>query len=156
MKEIDKNKTNSDVILFTLGYEGLKPEEFIKRLKEKNIEVLIDVREIAWSRKKGFSKSQLENIVNQYGIKYIHMKKLGNPSVIRKKIKEKGGFDFFVNEYQNYIRTQTEELKNLQKMINKFVCCLMCFEKNVNMCHRKILTSEIEKLSNNKIKVLHL
>lgn len=43
--------------LLTIGYEGRKIDEFIERLKEFNISRLIDVREIPFSRKPGFSKT---------------------------------------------------------------------------------------------------
>lgn len=143
-------------ILFTLGYEGLRLEEFINRLKEKGIEVLIDVREIPLSRKRGFSKSQLDTIVNQNGIKYIHMKKLGSPSIIRHKVKEDGNYKEFFKAYINYIKTQIEELKNLERLVEKSTCCLMCYEKDIENCHRKVIASEIKKINNNGLKVVNL
>lgn len=152
---IGKRK-NGNGILYTLGYEGLRPEDFVNRLKENDIKVLVDVREISWSRKIGFSKSQLENIVSQHGIKYIHMQKLGSPSAIRKRFKQDADYERFFNEYRDYLDTQIQELKVLQKIVEDTACCLMCFEKDANLCHRKIVASEINKLNNNNFKVTHL
>ena len=45
--------------LATIGYEGSAIEDFIATLKLANIEILLDVREIPLSRKKGFSKNAL-------------------------------------------------------------------------------------------------
>lgn len=142
--------------LFTIGYEGLKKEDFAERLKENNVKILIDVREIPWSRKIGFSKSQLETTLDKYRIKYFHMKKLGSPSTIRKKVKEDADYRYFFNEYKNYLQTQIVELKTLQKMIKDTICCLMCYEKDVEMCHRKIIVEEISRINNNGLKIIHL
>ena len=42
--------------LYTLGYEKRTLREFIAILTEAEIEILVDVRETAWSHKPGFSK----------------------------------------------------------------------------------------------------
>lgn len=149
-------KSNNEEILFTVGYEGLTSENFAERLKENNVKVLVDVREIPWSRKIGFSKSQLEDILNKYRIKYLHMQKLGSPSIIRKKVKENADYEYFFNKYKNHLKTQSEELKTLQKMIKHTVCCLMCYERDVEVCHRKIIVEEISRMNNNGLKIIHL
>ena len=43
--------------LHTIGYEKRTIEEFLELLRESEIDVLIDVRETAWSHKPGFSKT---------------------------------------------------------------------------------------------------
>jgi len=156
LRYILKKRSNSNTFLFTLGYEGLKTDDLISHLKQKNVEILVDVREIPWSRKRGFSKSQLEAILQKHGIRYVHMKKLGSPSAIRKRVKEESNYDYFFNAYKNYVATQIDELKNLQRMTEKAVCCLMCYERNVEMCHRKIIASEVKRIDNNGLKVVHL
>lgn len=150
-KDITENK-----VIFTIGYESLKTEDFIARLKENDIEILVDVREIPWSRKRDFSKSQLENLIGQYDIKYIHIQKFGSPSVLRKKVREDNNYKQFFIEYKNYLKTQIDELRKFHEILEKSVCCLMCFEKNVEICHRKIIVSEIKKLHNNGLKIIHL
>lgn len=157
LKYITRKKTlNDNLPLFTLGYEGIKLQEFISYLKEKRIKILIDVRKNPWSRKKGFSKSQLEKNLSQYSIKYIHMKRLGSPSVIRKKVKEDSDYNYFFSEYRKYIKTQSDELQTLLKTIEKSICCLMCYEKDVEFCHRKVIASEVKKIDNNGLEVVHI
>ena len=41
--------------LFTIGYEGTDFPDFLETLKEVKADVLLDVREIPISRRKGFS-----------------------------------------------------------------------------------------------------
>lgn len=152
----EKRKNTRKEFLFTLGYEGLIPEEFLNRLRKNNINILVDVREVPRSRKKGFSNAQLENMLCLHGIKYVHIQKLGSPSSIRKKIKENANYDYFFDKYRKYLKTQIEELKTLQKMIESSTCCLMCFEKDFKICHRKIIAGEMERFNGNRLKVVHL
>lgn len=56
--------------IYTIGYEGYAIEQFIKKLKDSNVQQLIDVREIALSRKNGFSKSILGEELKKAGIRY--------------------------------------------------------------------------------------
>ena len=46
--------------LVGLGYEGLDSEGFCKLVKANGIDVVCDVRKNAISRKKGFSKKDLQ------------------------------------------------------------------------------------------------
>ena len=46
-------------MVFTIGYEGTDIERFIATLKIVDVKVLADVRAVALSRKKGFSKNAL-------------------------------------------------------------------------------------------------
>ena len=55
LKMLDQN--SSQVELLTIGYEGVKIEEFLDTLLEAEVTVLLDIRELPLSRKKGFSKN---------------------------------------------------------------------------------------------------
>ena len=69
--------------LWTIGYEKVGIPEFIATLKAAKIKTLIDVREIANSRRAGFSKKSLAASLDAAGIAYIHMKPLGTPKAGR-------------------------------------------------------------------------
>ncbi len=47
-------------IVYTIGYEGTDIDRFVSTLKAVGVEVVADVRAIALSRKKGFSKTALK------------------------------------------------------------------------------------------------
>jgi hypothetical protein len=47
--------------IYTIGYEGTDIERFVQTLKIVGVEQLVDVRAVALSRKKGFSKNGLRN-----------------------------------------------------------------------------------------------
>ena len=59
--------------LFTFGYEGLPIEAFIQRLRDARVELIVDVRELPLSRKKGFSKTALREHLAAAGIGYTHI-----------------------------------------------------------------------------------
>src|SRR5436305_12155841 len=69
--------------LFTIGYEGKTPDEFLAQLAAAGIELLIDVRAVAASRRPGFSKTALSNSVRERGIDYLHLRPLGTPAAGR-------------------------------------------------------------------------
>ena len=58
--------------LATIGYENATLPEVIARLKAAGVEVLIDVRAVAASRRAGFSKTLLSNGLAEAGIEYVH------------------------------------------------------------------------------------
>ena len=69
--------------LWTIGYENVGVPDFVAALKKAKIKLLIDVREVANSRRAGFSKKSLAASLDEAGIAYIHMKPLGTPKAGR-------------------------------------------------------------------------
>ena len=66
-------------MLATIGYEGARPDDFVGTLQLADIEMVIDIRDRAQSRRPGFSKSALRENLEQNGISYLHLKELGDP-----------------------------------------------------------------------------
>jgi len=90
--------------LFTIGYEGLSPRAFLNRLKDNKVDVVIDVREVAHSRKPGFSKSYLIMLLKRAGIWYVHFGSLGSSAPARKKYKADGDFAAFARSYAKVLK----------------------------------------------------
>jgi uncharacterized protein (DUF488 family) len=65
--------------LATVGYERDTQPAVIERLKAAGVELVIDVRAVASSRKAGFSKTLLSSTLNSEGIGYLHLRELGTP-----------------------------------------------------------------------------
>lgn len=63
--------------LYTVGYEGLNIEQFLLMLDKYDIEKIIDIRECPISRKAGFSKNALKNVLAANGFDYTHLAALG-------------------------------------------------------------------------------
>ncbi len=66
--------------LFTIGYEQAKPDAVLGELKRAKVKLLVDTRAVAASRRPGFSKRQLAASLDEKGIAYLHLQKLGTPA----------------------------------------------------------------------------
>ena len=69
--------------IYTVGYEGLTLEEFLQRLQRAWVQIVVDVRDVALSRKRGFSKTALAAALRDAGMEYLHIRSLGCPKPIR-------------------------------------------------------------------------
>ena len=58
---------------------GSTQAEVIARLRTAGVELLVDVRAIAASRRAGFSKTLLAASLEEAGIAYLHLRDLGTP-----------------------------------------------------------------------------
>ena len=66
--------------LFTIGYEQAKPAAVLGELERAKIKLVVDTRAVAASRRPGFSKRQLAASLDEAGIAYLHLQKLGTPA----------------------------------------------------------------------------
>lgn len=147
----------TSISVFTIGYEERTIKEFVERLKRNNITVLIDVREIPASRKPGFSKSRLSEILRNNDINYIHMKDLGSPKPLRKKLQQNNDYKSFFLEYRTYIDSKTEIVEELYKaVVSRETSCLMCMERLPEYCHRKIVAEKIREIDGNGLVIIDI
>ena len=132
--------------VFTIGYQGLRSEDFILLLKENSIEQLLDVREIALSRKKGFSKRALMSVLEENGIMYKHMPSLGSPREIRRILKENWDYEAFFREYERHLsgKDVREEMIDLAGLSEARRTAIMCFEKDWKTCHRRVIADHLK------------
>ena len=127
------------IVVYTIGYEGMDIDEFIRTLEINKIEQILDVREIPISRKVGFSKSKLESRLSADGIRYIHMKELGSPKEIREKLHATHDYKEFFDSYRYYIGSNFSYIQDAWERVLEYRTCLMCFEKKPEECHRSVL-----------------
>jgi len=151
---IKRKLVKVDTLIYSIGYEAMEIDKFIEKLKRNKINLLIDVREKAISRKKGFSKAALESVLTEAGIQYVHMKQLGSPSEDRKKLHENDNWEEFTRKYRQYMEGNMTSLVELCNKVKGKVSCLMCFEREYSKCHRSLLTSKIKEISG--IEAVHL
>jgi len=133
--------------IFTIGYEKSNIDDFVSRLADAEIEVLVDVRELPLSRKRGFSKNGLHAAVREMGIDYLHVKALGDPKPGREAARA-GNHHLFVEIFTQHMesedaRTALTELADTAK--GKRVC-LTCFERHHEGCHRKIVAERLSAI----------
>ena len=91
--------------LFTIGYEKALPAAVLGELKRAKIDLLVDTRAVAASRRPGFSKRQLAASLDEAGIAYLHLQKLGTPAEGRQAARS-GDFDTLWRIYDKHIKTR--------------------------------------------------
>lgn len=133
--------------LFTIGYQGRTLAQMIQTLHENGITLLCDVRKNAVSRKPGFSKTVLQSALEAAGIKYVHLPELGTNPADRPPAGDKSYLTtvFFI-KYKMQLRAEPgkrEALEHIKVLTYRNRVALMCYERNVEECHRKIIYREI-------------
>lgn len=133
--------------IYTIGYEGYTIEKFIKKLKDSNIQQLIDVREIALSRKNGFSKNILASELRKNGIIYKHLPELGSPKDIRHQLHQSWEYEKFFEEYKKHIHDQDvmQNISIMEGLAKRRKTTMMCFERDFKKCHRSIIAEELKR-----------
>ncbi len=155
---INSKPARSESALFSIGYEGKTVEHFTNQLIKENVRVLCDIRKNALSMKYGFSKNQLKLIIENVGIKYIHIPELGIDSVKRQNLNSKKDYEKLFKDYEmKTIPERTKELEELHKIfISDKRIALMCFEADHISCHRSRTIQALERLNKKPIKVQQL
>jgi uncharacterized protein (DUF488 family) len=134
--------------LFTIGYEGADPERFLGALKDAGVEVLADVRAVALSRKRGFSKNALKNSLEEQGIGYRHYIELGTPKPGRDAARAGDAATMRRIYCDEVLVTEParEAFDNLAELAKSRPVCLLCFERDPAHCHRRILAERLAGL----------
>jgi len=139
--------------LFTIGYQQAKPDAVLGELKRAKIDLLVDIRAVAASRRPGFSKRQLAASLDEAGIAYIHLQKLGTPAQGRQAARA-GDFEALWRIYDKHIKTPEAQaaLGELLALIKSGKrVCLLCYERDPNECHRSRIAALVKKRTRVKI-----
>ena len=139
--------------LFTIGYQQAKPDAVLGELKRAKIALLVDIRAVAASRRPGFSKRQLAASLDQAGIAYIHLQKLGTPAQGRQAARA-GDFEALWRIYDKHIKTPEAQaaLGELLALIKSGKrVCLLCYERDPNECHRSRIAALVKKRTRVKV-----
>lgn len=129
--------------VFTIGYEARNAPELISDLAAAGVEVLVDVRELPLSRRRGFSKTALRAAVEHAGISYVHDRAVGNPKEYRDAWKagdSAAGAAGYISHINNGSRARVDALAEL---VAEGGVCLMCVEHEPGDCHRSLLVDAL-------------
>ena len=129
--------------LATIGYQGATPESFLRALAGARVELLVDVRAVASSRRPGFSKTKLAANVAQAGIDYLHLRALGTPADGRAAARAGRHAEmrkiFLAHMSEDEAQDALEDLAQIVRSGRRV--CLLCFEADPAHCHRNIVAS---------------
>ena len=142
--------------IYTIGYQATTVSAFLAALRKARVELLVDIRAVASSRRAGFSKSALAANLAGAGIDYLHLRGLGTPAAGRTAARA-GRFKDMERIYRAHLATRAaqEEFAELLELVRSGRrVCLLCFEHDPAHCHRSIVAEEIAKRV--KVSVRHL
>lgn len=145
------------MVLYTIGYEGLDQRQFMAHLAHYGVDIVVDVRKLPVSRKKGFSKTPLKEMLNEVNIEYLNLQDLGAPREIREELYHSGNYKRFFKDYLKNISDKQDLLEAIHVLIGQGKkVSLLCFERNPQQCHRKVVAEQIKKLDGNGLEVRHI
>ena len=132
--------------IWTIGYENVGQADFVAALKDAKIKTLVDVREIANSRRAGFSKKSLAAALDEAGIAYIHMKPLGTPKAGREAAR-KGDSKTMRRIFEaKMVEPESQmALAETAELAGKGATCIMCLEHDWRECHRTIVAEHLTR-----------
>jgi uncharacterized protein (DUF488 family) len=142
--------------VFTIGYEQATSAAVLGELAKAKVALLVDVRAVAASRRPGFSKRQLAAGLDEQGIGYLHLQKLGTPKEGRLAARA-GDAKTMLRIYEKHLKTPEarEELDALTTLVNSGRrVCLMCYERDPRQCHRSRIGELLTERTGARVKDL--
>ena len=130
--------------LATIGYESAPQAKVIDTLKAAGVEVLIDVRAVAASRRAGFSKGLLSSSLEDAGIQYVHLRELGTPKEGRMAAR-RGKTAEMREIFQAHMAEPAAQLQLAQaiEIAKGKKAALLCYEADHRGCHRSIVVEHM-------------
>jgi uncharacterized protein (DUF488 family) len=132
--------------LVTIGYEGSTPEDFLATLTLLGVDTLLDIREIAMSRRRGFAKTALREGLASVDIRYRHEPRLGSPKTIRYQLRDDNNYPRFFRDFQRYLNSQADLLDTLAEELHGTVA-LLCYERDYTLCHRRAVADAFNAIT---------
>jgi uncharacterized protein (DUF488 family) len=128
------------VHLFTIGYEAATQPDVIGRLRAAGVQLLIDVRAVAASRRPGFSKTALSGALAEAGIDYLHLRALGTPADGRAAARA-GRTAEMHRIFHVHLEEPAAQLALLHAAdaVAARPSALLCYEADAAVCHRAIV-----------------
>lgn len=128
-------------VIFTIGYQQRSIDEFVALASDAGVQVLVDVREKAWSHKPGFSKTAFSAALAAVGIEYVHARFAGNPKEIRRNASDHANC---LSVYAAYLDQNDHLIVEFEALLARILSegkrlALTCFERHPQDCHRNIL-----------------
>lgn len=140
--------------VYTVGYEGLELEVFLRQLRRAGIKVLVDVRDLPLSRKRGFSKTALAEALDKAGMSYLHVRSLGCPKAIRDQYRADGDWKTYTAAFLKYLRKQSQAVRELADLCESQAAALLCYEADAGLCHRTYVARAVAAVSS--VSVMHI
>jgi uncharacterized protein (DUF488 family) len=129
-------------VIAGVGYEGITIDVFVADLVARRIELVVDVRLNAISRKRGFSRRALSAALEVAGIGYRHEPTLGNPRDNRDGFRAGDAAALEVMRVR-LATAGAEAMARLQRDVRERRVAVLCFERDEERCHRRVIIERI-------------
>ncbi|MES2522390.1 MAG: DUF488 domain-containing protein [Gemmatimonadota bacterium] len=129
----------------TIGYQAATVPAFLQALTSAGVELLIDVRAVASSRRAGFAKTALAANLETAGIDYLHIRSLGTPADGRAAARS-GKHAVMREIFAEHLATHEaqEGLWRLGEIVKSGRrVALLCFEADHRECHRTLVANAL-------------
>lgn len=129
----------------TIGYEDATVKRFLAALRNAEVELVVDVRALASSRRPGFAKTALAANLNGAGIEYLHLRGLGTPADGRAAARA-GRHDEMRAIFAEHLATPAAQtdLDALSTLVSSGRrVCLLCLEADPTHCHRSLVADAL-------------
>jgi uncharacterized protein (DUF488 family) len=129
----------------TIGYEVATVGSFLDELRRAGVDLVVDIRAAARSRRPGFAKTRLQANLAEAGIEYVHINTLGTPAEGRAAARS-GRHDEMRAIFLEHLRTTSAQsgLDSVLELVEAGrSLCLLCFEANPEHCHRSLVADEL-------------
>jgi uncharacterized protein (DUF488 family) len=139
-----------------VGYQAATVESFLRALHDADVELLVDVRAVASSRRPGFSKSRLAANLAERSIGYVHLRQLGTPAEGRAAARA-GAHARMRAIFRRHLETHEAQagLTELEELVRGGRrVCLLCFEADPAHCHRTLVADALARRL--PLEVVHL
>jgi uncharacterized protein (DUF488 family) len=132
--------------LRTIGYEAATQSAVIDCLRSAGVEVVIDVRAVASSRRAGFSKTILAASLAEAGIGYVHLRALGTPKAGRQAVRA-GHIAEMEAIYVAHLQEPAAQLQLAEALdiARERSAALLCYEADASHCHRRIVAGRLSQ-----------
>lgn len=132
--------------IYTIGYEGATVAGFVAALRNAGVSLVLDIRAVPASRKKGFSKSPLAAHLAEAGIAYRHLRGLGTPKRGRDAAR-RGDLDTFEAVFRAHLEEPEAvlDLGEACELAQAEPVCLLCMERDPHHCHRLIVAERMAR-----------
>ena len=141
-------------VIYTIGHSNHETGKFVKLLHKYNINAVVDVRSIPYSRYNSqFNKDNIRNSLEDEAIHYLYLGEQLGAQYNDPNLFDNNGIINFKK-----VRQRDDFKKGLSRILNGldkgYLIAVMCSEKDPLKCHRFVLISYA--LKKKKISVKHI
>jgi len=98
--------------------------------------MVVDVRDLPLSRKRGFSKTALADSLRDVGLEYLHVRPLGCPKSIRDQYRMSRDWGAYTAAFMKHLKQQSAAVSELANLCESRTVALLCYEADAGACHR--------------------